>query len=71
MVNIILEEVGEIIVVAKSYCRILVLAVMVIFQWSFSAVTNAIVTYNDHWTAIILGAGCMSVLFLVLLIRCS
>ena len=48
MVNIILEEVGEIIVVAKSYCRILVLAVMVIFQLSFSAVTNAIVTYNDH-----------------------
>ena len=44
MVKIILKEVAEIvIVVVKSYCRILVLAVMVTVGRGFSAVKNAVI----------------------------
>ena len=44
MVKIILKEVAEIVIVAvKSYCRILVLAVMVTVRRGFSAVKNAVI----------------------------
>ena len=50
MVKIILTEVAKIVVVVvivKSCC-ILVLAVMVTFQRSFSAVTNAVATVSHR-----------------------
>ena len=48
MVKIILKEVAEItIVVVKSYCRILVLAVMVTIRLGLSEVKNTVATVND------------------------
>ena len=58
MAKIILKEIAKIvIVVVKSYCGILVLAVMVTVRRSYSAVTNAVATINDRWPAVILIAG--------------
>ena len=45
-----------VIVVNKSCCPILVLAVIMTVQRSFSAVTNAVATINDCWPAVILSA---------------
>ena len=57
MVKIILKEVAEItIVVVKSYCRILVLAVMVTIRLGLSEVKNAVATVNDPWPVVILSA---------------
>ena len=57
MVKIISKEVAEItIVVVKSYCRILVLAVMVTIRLGLSEVKNAVATVNDPWPVVILSA---------------
>ena len=55
--EIISKEVAEItIVVVKSYCRILVLAVMVTIRLGLSEVKNAVATVNDPWPVVILSA---------------
>ena len=46
MVKIILTEVAKTVVVVVKSCCILVLVVMVTFQGSFSAVTNAVATVS-------------------------
>ena len=57
MVKIILKEVAEItIVVVKSYCRILVLAVMVTIRLGLSEVKNTVATVNDPWPVVNLSA---------------
>ena len=54
LLNLPKTEYGEdyfkiiVIVVVKSCCRILVLAVMVTVQRSFSAVKNTVATVNDR-----------------------
>ena len=50
MVKIILTEVTKIIIVVVKSCgRILVLAVMVTDQWSFSAVKNVVTVKTVEW----------------------
>ena len=68
MAKIILKEVATIVSVAvKTYCRIYVLAVIVTVRQSFSTVTNAIVTVNDRWPAVILSAESRFSTLLILL----
>ena len=48
MMKIILKEFAKIVnVVVKSYCRILVLAVMVTVRQGYFAVANVVATVND------------------------
>ena len=56
MAEIILKEVAKIVIVIVKSCFILVLAVMVTVQRSFSVVTNAVATFDDRWPAVILSA---------------
>ena len=48
MAEIILKEVAKIVIVIVKSCFILVLAVMVTVQQSFSVVTNAVATVDDR-----------------------
>ena len=49
MLKIILEEfVKTVNIVVESYCRTLMLAVMVTVQQGYLAVTNVAVMINDH-----------------------
>ena len=44
----ILKEVAKIVIVVKSCCHILVLAIMITVRQSFSAVTNAVATVDNR-----------------------
>ena len=63
LINCLLQSIADCF---RRSCKIIkklllhlhtVLAVMVTIQQSFSAVTNAVTTVNDHWLAVILNAG--------------
>ena len=49
-----------VIIVVKSCCRMLVLAVMVTILESSLVVINAVAMVNDHWPVIILSAALCS-----------
>ena len=57
MLKITLEEFVKIVnIVVDSYCRTLMLAIMVTVHQGYLAVKNVAAMINDHWPAIIWSA---------------
>ena len=55
MTQIILKEIAKIVIaIVKSYCRILVLTVIVTVLRGYLVVTKALLMVNDQWPVVIL-----------------